>query len=292
MASAHASDPPPLARREVTLAGPTDTVSAVSLVQIASPPDETPDQRRQRVAALIREQAAASDLILLPELWANGYFEFEAYPEQAEDLDGPTVTLGRELAADLGCHLHLGSVLLRHPDGGMTNTALLIGPDGEIAHRYEKIHVFGYQSREAELLRPGASVSVAATPLGRLTATTCYDLRFPELWRALVDAGAELAVVPAAWPAARREHWRLFTSCRAVEEQVYVIACNAVGPQRGGVLLGGHSRIVDPWGEVVLEAGDDEGVFTATIDRELVGRTRAEFPVLGDRVPAITTTGE
>jgi predicted amidohydrolase len=292
MASAHAGDPPPLARREVTLAGLTDPVSAVSLVQVASPPDETPDQRRQRVAALIRTRAAASDLIVLPELWANGYFEFEAYPAQAEDLGGPTVTLGRKLAAELGCHLHLGSVLLRDSGGGMTNTALLIGPDGEIAHRYEKIHVFGYQSREAELLRPGASVSVAATPLGLLTATTCYDLRFPELWRALVDAGAELAVVPAAWPAARREHWRLFTSCRAVEEQVYVIACNAVGPQRGGVLLGGHSRIVDPWGEVVLEAGDDEGVFTATIDRDLVRRTRAEFPVLGDRVPAITTTGE
>lgn len=269
--------------------GPPETVSAVSVVQVASPPDETPDERRGRVAALVREHAAGSDLIALPELWANGYFEFDAYPQQAEELDGPTVTLGRQLAVELGCHLHLGSVLLRHPDARMTNTALLIGPDGRIVHRYEKIHVFGYQSREAELLRPGASVSVAATPLGRLTATTCYDLRFPELWRTLVDAGAELAVVPAAWPAARRGHWRLFTSCRAVEEQMYVIACNAVGPQRGGVLLGGHSRIVDPWGEVVFEAGDNEGVFTATIDRDLVRRTRSEFPVLGDRVPSITT---
>lgn len=269
--------------------GPPEMASVVSVVQVASPPDETPDRRRTRVAALVREHAAGSDLVVLPELWANGYFEFDAYPEQAEELDGPTVTLGRQLAVELGCHLHLGSVLLRHPDAGMTNTALLIGPTGQIVHSYEKIHVFGYQSREAELLRPGASVSVAATPIGRLAATTCYDLRFPELWRALVDAGAELAVVPAAWPAARRSHWRLFTSCRAVEEQVYVIACNAVGPQRGGVLLGGHSRIVDPWGEVVFEAGDDEGVFTATIDQDLVSRTRAEFPVLGDRVPSITT---
>lgn len=269
--------------------GPHGTASVVSVVQVASPPDETPERRRARVSELVRAQAYGSDLVVLPELWANGYFEFDAYPEQAEELDGPTVTLGRQLAVELRCHLHLGSVLLRHPDAGMTNTALLIGPDGQIVHRYEKIHVFGYQSREAELLRPGASVSVAATPLGKLAATTCYDLRFPELWRALVDAGAELAVVPAAWPAARCSHWRLFTSCRAVEEQVYVIACNAVGPQRDGVLLGGHSRIVDPWGEVILEAGDEEGVFTATIDRDLVSRTRAEFPVLRDRVPGITT---
>jgi predicted amidohydrolase len=264
-------------------------MAVVSLVQVASPPDETPGRRRTRVAAMVREHAVGSDLVVLPELWANGYFEFDAYPEQAEDLDGPTVALGRQLATELRCYLHLGSVLLRHPDGGMTNTALLVDPSGQLIHRYEKIHVFGYQSREAELLRPGASVSVAATSLGRVTATTCYDLRFPELWRALVDAGAELAVVPAAWPAARRAHWRLFTSCRAVEEQVYVIACNAVGPQRGGVLLGGHSRIVDPWGEVVLEAGEDEGVFTTSIDPHLVGRVRGDFPVLGDRVAGIAT---
>lgn len=260
-------------------------LATVSLVQVASPPDETPAKRRDRVAAMIRDWVVGSDLVVLPELWANGYFEFESYPDDAEDLSGPTVTLGRELASELGCYLHLGSVLLRDSAGGMTNTALLIDPSGQIIHRYEKIHVFGYQSREAELLRPGGSVSVAHTPLGTLTATTCYDLRFPELWRAVVDAGAELGVVPAAWPDARRGHWRLFTSCRAVEEQIYVVACNAVGQQRGGVVLGGHSRIVDPWGEAVLEAGAGEGVFTAAIDTELVGRVRAEFPVLGDRVP-------
>ena len=260
-------------------------LATVSLVQVASPPDETPAKRRDRVAAMIRDWVVGSDLVVLPELWANGYFEFESYPDDAEDLSGPTVTLGRELASELGCYLHLGSVLLRDSAGGMTNTALLIDPSGQIIHRYEKIHVFGYQSREAELLRPGGSVSVAHTPLGTLTATTCYDLRFPELWRAIVDAGAELGVVPAAWPDARRGHWRLFTSCRAVEEQIYVVACNAVGQQRGGVVLGGHSRIVDPWGEAVLEAGAGEGVFTAAIDTELVGRVRAEFPVLGDRVP-------
>lgn len=257
----------------------------VSLVQVASPPEESSAERRARVADLVGI-AAGSDLIVLPELWAAGYFEFDSYAQEAEDVDGPTVTLGRELAVGLGAYLHLGSVLLRREEG-VTNTAVLIDPTGAVVHRYDKIHVFGYQSREAELLLPGSSVSAVTTPYGRVAGTTCYDLRFPELWRRLVDAGAEIAVVPAAWPAARRAHWQLFTSARAVEQQVFVIACNAVGTQRGGVVLGGHSRIVDPWGNVVLDADDTEGVFTTTIDPDLVSQVRAEFPVLGDRVGAI-----
>lgn len=262
----------------------------ISLVQVASPPDEPPAARRERVAGLVRS-AAPSDLIVLPELWPAGYFAFESYESEAEELDGPTVTLFGELARELGCHLHLGSILARAEGGGVTNTALLLGPDGRILHRYEKIHVFGYQSREAELLRPGAGVSVVGTPFGALTATTCYDLRFPELWRSVVDGGAELAVVPAAWPAARLAHWQLFTSVRAVEEQLFVIACNAVGTQGDGVKLAGHSRVVNPWGEVVLEADESEGVFTTTIDPAMVAAVRAEFPVLGDRVPSIAVDG-
>jgi predicted amidohydrolase len=97
-----------------------------------------------------------------------------------------------------------------------------------------------------------------------------------------VDAGAELVVTPAAWPAARLSHWRLFTSARAVEEQLVVIACNAVGEQ-AGVTLAGHSRVVDPWGAVLAEAGDEEGVTMAEVDEDAVGRVRAEFPVLADR---------
>ncbi len=258
----------------------------VALVQVSSPPDENPQTRRERVAHMVRG-AAGSELVVLPELWAVGYFEFDAYEDQAEDLSGPTISLGRDLARELGTFLHLGTVLLRHPSGGVTNTAILLNPRGDIVHRYDKVHVFGYQSREAELLRPGDSVSVVTTPYGQMTATTCYDLRFPDLWRTLVDAGAEVAIVPAAWPAARRAHWQLFTSARAVEEQIFVIACNAVGPQRGGTVLGGHSRIVDPWGELLLEADDSEGVFSASIDPALVGRVRAEFPVLADRVPDV-----
>jgi len=254
----------------------------IALVQVASPPEESPDVRRDRVSRLARD-ARGADLVVLPELWAAGYFAFDHYAERAEDLKGPTVAAAREWARDLGAHVHAGSIVERDARGRLFNTAVLLDPSGTIVHTYRKVHVFGYASREAELLTPGTDLEVADTALGPFGATTCYDLRFPELWRGLVDRGAETVVVPAAWPAARREHWRLFTTCRAVEEQVVVIACNAVGVQDGGVELGGHSRVVGPWGTVLAEAGDDEGITFCDVDPALVRKVRAEFPVLADR---------
>ncbi|WP_049569411.1 carbon-nitrogen family hydrolase [Streptomyces sp. SBT349] len=257
----------------------------IALVQVASPPQESPADRRARVGGMVA-RARGADLVVLPELWAAGYFAFDAYAERAEALeDGPTVTAGRAWARELGAYLHLGSLVERDAHGRLFNTAVLIGPDGTIRHTYRKIHVFGYASREAELLTPGTELPVldADEGMAGLAATTCYDLRFPELWRSLVDRGATTVVVPAAWPAARREHWRLFTSCRAVEEQVLLIACNAVGTQQGGVELGGHSRVVDPWGAVLAEAGTEEGITFCDADPDVVPRVRAEFPVLDDR---------
>ena len=253
-----------------------------AMVQVASPSTESVPQRRHRVAQMVAD-ARGADLVVLPELWAPGYFSFDAYPELAEPLDGETVAAGREWAKDLNCFIHLGSILEGAPDGRLHNTAVLIDPAGEIVHTYRKIHVFGYQSREAELLSPGHGVGAVRTPLGSIAATTCYDLRFPELWRLLVDAGAQTVITPAAWPAARLEHWRLFTSCRAVEQQVLLIACNAVGVQGAGVELAGHSRVVDPWGQVLAEAGTDESVTLVEVDEGIVDRVRKEFPVLADR---------
>jgi predicted amidohydrolase len=256
-------------------------VLKVALLQVASPDDETVAARRDRVGRMVATSKGA-DLVVLPELWPTGYFAFDQYSELAESMDGDTVSAGREWAKHLGCYLHLGSFVERDSDGRLYNTAVLIDPAGAIAHTYRKIHVFGYRSREAELLTPGSGVAAADTPLGAVAATTCYDLRFPELWRTLIDAGAHIVIVPAAWPAARIEHWRLFTSCRAVEEQIILIACNAVGEQNG-IALGGHSRIVDPWGVVLIEAGDDEGITWCEVDTSVVARVRDEFPVLRDR---------
>lgn len=226
--------------------------------------------------------AESADLVVLPELWGPGYFAFDQYRERSEPMDGATVSAGREWARRLRCYLHLGSFVECTPDGRLYNTAVLIDPAGEIVHTYRKIHVFGYRSREVELLTPGSDITVADTALGAVAATTCYDLRFPELWRGLVDAGAHIVIVPAAWPAARLEHWRLFTSCRAVEEQIILIACNAVGDQNG-TTLPGRSRIVDPWGAVLIEADDSEGITWCDVDTSVVARVRDEFPVLKDR---------
>lgn len=262
----------------------------IALVQVGSPAAETIAARRARVADMVHS-AAGSDLIVLPELWAAGYFAFGAYAAAAEPDNGATVTDAAQWARQLNCHILAGSYVEADAEGRLFNATVLVAPDGTVLHRYRKIHVFGYESLEAELLTPGSKVSIAQTTFGTLGATTCYDLRFPEIWRGLVNLGAEIVVTPAAWPMARLEHWRLFTQARAVEEQVLLIACNAVGDQ-GGVELGGHSRVVDPWGAVLVEAGSDEGVTTVDVDPDVIARARASFPVLADRYRAFISDGD
>lgn len=260
----------------------------IALVQLSSPDNETQTQRIERAEALLREQRGA-DLIVLPELWSAGYFHFDQYPALSEPVDGPTASMCAAVAKDLGAYVHVGSIVERVEGGGpgrppaLRNTSVLVDPQGTVAHQYSKLHVFGYKSLEADLLTPGTSLPVADTPFGQMAGTTCYDLRFPGLWSELSIRGAEIVIVPAAWPAARREHWQLLTSARAVEHQVFVLACNAAGIQEG-VELGGTSRIVDPAGRLVAEAGTGEEVLRASIDPSLVQTTRREFPVIADRL--------
>lgn len=256
----------------------------IALIQVVSSSLESVAQRRERVKGLVRS-ASEADLIVLPELWAVGYFAFDNYASEAETFAGPTVSELSELARQIQSYIHVGSFVEQVADGALRNTAALIDPQGHVIHRYSKVHVFGYESEEARLLQPGDQVHTADTTFGRVAGTTCYDLRFPEIWRCMVDQGAQLVIVPAAWPAARREHWKLFTSVRAVEEQILVVACNAAGTQ-DGVALAGHSRVVDPWGTVLVEAGDEEGVTWCEVDPSIVPAVRKQFPVLGDRLPS------
>ncbi|NKX53673.1 carbon-nitrogen family hydrolase [Arthrobacter mobilis] len=256
----------------------------VALVQVASPDGETQAERIARVEQTLRGLNGV-DLIVLPELWSAGYFHFDDYASLAETMDGPTVTMCSRVARDLQAHVHLGSIVETSGNGQLKNTSILLSPEGRVIHSYSKVHVFGYQSLESKLLTPGSALPVVQTPFGRVTGTTCYDLRFPGLWMELSKRGVELVIVPAAWPAARREHWRLLTSARALEHQIFVLACNAVGEQ-AGVTLGGHSRVVDPSGVVLAEAGDEEEVLIVDIDPDQVRATREEFPVLADRLPA------
>ncbi|MFF8384200.1 carbon-nitrogen family hydrolase [Streptomyces kanasensis] len=252
-----------------------------SLIQIAVNPDETVDARRRRAAALVREEAA-SDLVVLPELWTVGAFAYESFAAEAETLEGPTRRAMAEAAAGARVWLHAGSLVERAPEG-LYNTSLVFSPDGELVRTYRKIHRFGFDQGEAVLMSAGDTLAVAPCPELPFGLATCYDLRFPELFRGLVDAGARAFVVPAGWPERRREHWSLLARARAVENQAYVLACGTAGTH-AGVDQAGHSVVVDPWGEVLAEAGRGEEVLVAELDPARVMTTRDQFPALKDRV--------
>jgi predicted amidohydrolase len=249
----------------------------VHVIQLAYGDEEPPAERTARVAGLVRAQRGA-DLVVLPELWPQGGFAYDCWDEAAQPLDGPVVTALREAARDLGASVHMGSVVERDPAGRLFNTAVLIGADGAVLATYRKIHLFGFGEGEPKLMTPGEEVVVH----DRLGLATCYDLRFPEQFRALLDAGAEVVLVPAAWPAKRVHHWRLLAQARAVENQSYVVACNTAGTH-AGVPMGGGSIVVDPWGEVLAEAGRDEEVLVVDLDVARVRTTRESFPILADR---------
>ncbi|GGO84620.1 carbon-nitrogen family hydrolase [Wenjunlia tyrosinilytica] len=264
-----------------------------ALMQIDVHPDESVDSRRSRVADLVRAQSGA-DLVVLPELWPTGAFAYDLWEDTAEPLDGPTATAMSGAARDAGVWLHAGSIVEREATGPgsaegpgrpgrMFNTSLVFGPDGELRRTYRKIHRFGFDEGEAVVMGGGEQIATAATAHGTLGLATCYDLRFPEQFRLLVDAGAELLVIPAGWPARRREHWLLLARARAVESQAFVLACCSAGTH-AGVEQAGHSLVVDPWGEVLAEGGTDEEVLVVDIDPGQVAKVRADFPVLRDRL--------
>ncbi|MGC4975125.1 carbon-nitrogen family hydrolase [Streptomyces sp. DT199] len=253
-----------------------------SVIQIAVKEDESVEARRRRVTALVREQAGA-DLVVLPELWTTGAFAYEEFGREAEPLEGPTYEAMAKAASDAGVWLHAGSIPERDPDGPLYNTSLVFSPSGDLAAAYRKIHRFGFDKGEAVLMGAGAELVTVRLPETTLGLSTCYDLRFPELYRGLVDAGAETLVVSAGWPERRRSHWTLLAQARAVENQSFLLACATAG-MHAGVPQAGHSIVVDPWGEVLAQAGAGEEVLTVEFDPGKVAATREQFPALKDRM--------
>ncbi|WP_306184684.1 carbon-nitrogen family hydrolase [Streptomyces sp. MK5] len=254
-----------------------------SLIQIAVDEGESVESRRERAASLVRSQAGAADLVVLPELWTTGAFAFEEFGREAEPLEGPTYEAMAKAASDAGLWLHAGSIPERDPDGPLYNTSLVFTPTGALAAAYRKVHRFGFDKGEAVLMGAGRDLVTVRLPDTTLGLATCYDLRFPELFRSLVDAGAETLVVPAGWPERRRAHWTLLARARAVEDQAFVLACGTAGTH-AGVPQAGHSIVVDPWGEVLAEAGHGEEILTVEYDPAKVATTREQFPALKDRV--------
>lgn len=280
----------------------------VSAIQLAYTDEDSQQTRIERAARLVRAQHG-SDLVVLPELWSPGGFSYRDWGPRAESpTDGPTVTALAQAARDIGAYVHIGSViegsetalarlaeydhdvtaLPELPDGErhLWNTSVVVSPAGEVIATYRKIHRFGFGSGEPKLLEAGEDiVTVPLEVDGRtvsLGLATCYDLRFPEMFRALLDAGAEVVAVPAAWPAPRVDHWSLFARARAAEDFMAVIACNTAG-FHSRTEMGGHSVIVDASGTVLAEAGGDETVIVADIDIDTIHSRRESFPALADR---------
>jgi len=231
-----------------------------------------------RAVALVGETDA--NIIILPELFAHCR-DFKV----GEPIPGPTSEIFAQLAREKNSYIVMGSVLERAEDGQMYNTSVLIDTRGAIRARYRKIHLFSYRSKEKRSLTSGTDVVVASTELGAIGLSICYDLRFPELYRSLVLKGAQILVCPAAWPSSRLAHWNALSKARAIENQCYFVGCNQVGTPVPTMTLGGGSMITDPWGEIMVAAGDAEAVITATIDVAAVNKIRKECAFLDDIVP-------
>lgn len=256
----------------------------VKIIQLTINDHENRSGRFDRVEKCLRQIDAGGSrpvLIMLPEIWGTGFFNFDRYKAESEMLQGETFSRLAPWAEKIGCFLLAGSIVERE-GSNYYNTTLLIGPKGALSGSYRKIHLFGYQSEENKILTAGSELYILKTKYGTWGFSTCYDLRFPELYRKMADSAVDTIFVVAAWPKARLEHWELFNRVRALENLCYLVSCNCAGELKGHS-LGGNSMVVDPWGEIVARAGEREELLTAAIDPERIAAVRAEFPALQDR---------
>ena len=258
----------------------------VVLVQVAFDDREPVEARRAEVARLVRDHSGDVDLVVLPELWGVGAFAAKLWSDRSEPLRGPTYELLAGLATQLGCVIHGGSIIERDGEQ-LYNTAVVVGPDGGLLASYRKIHRFGAAGREREILSPGLRPCVLDLPLrggGEVSTglATCYDVRFPELFRVLSRRGARLLILPGAWPTARADEIRLQLRTRALENQSVLLTCGIAG-ESGRTPMSGGSAIMRPNGQVLAEAGPDPTVLVGDVGLGEIDRLRAEFPVLEDR---------
>ena len=259
----------------------------VALVQLNSSNDV--GENVAAVTALIEQAAdAGADFILTPENTA--FLDHRTKPLFATivpEADSEALAAFQALADRLDRWLLIGSIAVLLGPGQAANRSFLIGPDGAIGARYDKIHMFdvdlpgGESYRESKNYRPGGEATVAETPWGGLGMTVCYDLRFPYLYRALAQAGARYLTVPAAFTRQTgKAHWHVLLRSRAIETGSYVFAPAQTGTHVQARETFGHSLIVDPWGEVLADGGEDVGITVADIDPNAVEEARARIPSL------------
>ena len=264
------------------------------LVQLTVGDD--PAENLARTVALVRAAVqGGAGFVLTPE--CTGFLSTDRAVQRARTLpeaQDPTLAALRDEAARAGIWLLIGSLGLTtdDPDGRFANRSFLIGPDGGIVARYDKIHMFDVNVSDTEVYResagyrPGDRAVLAETPFGKIGMTVCYDLRFPHLYRRLAQAGAQILTVPAAFNhITGQAHWEVLLRARAIETGAWVLAPAQTGQHPEGGTLGkrrthGHSLVVAPWGEVVSDAGQEPGVTFAEIDPGAVAAARHRVPSL------------
>lgn len=245
--------------------------------------------------------SAGADFLFLPEYCGGLASEGTALaPPSAPEETHPVLATFQEFAATRRVWTMLGSIAISGPEDKIINRGYVIDDQGEIRSRYDKIHLFDVQISQTETYRESARVVagdqavVVDTPFGRIGHTICYDLRFPDLFRTLAKAGAEIICVPAAFVQKTGEaHWHVLNRARAVENGVFIISPCAIGAVPGGGACYGHSLVVDPWGEVIADGGDIPGLVLTSIDLDKVGATRARIPSLShDRPFTVSDTND
>jgi predicted amidohydrolase len=263
---------------------------AAAAVQMKSGPDKQANVA-EACSRISQAAEAGAQLVALPEVFAwRGPHDREKL--EAEAIPGPTTDAMAALARRLGIHLVAGSILEVRGDGELPyNTTTLLGPDGSLLALYRKIHLFDVDLpgrvtiRESSLRAPGAEVVCVDTALGRIGLAVCYDLRFPELFRRLSDAGAEIVVMPSAFTRPTGQaHWEPLLRARAIENQCFVIAPNQYGAGSAGFYDYGNSLVIDPWGVVLARGADEEAaIVAATLEADVLERVRRELPSLTHR---------
>ena len=267
-------------------------MASITAAVIQMDSQDDPKANRSRAGDLIATAAdRGAQLVLLPEVFVYMH-ESGRMHESTESIPGPTSDILQETARRHRIYLVGGSFLERIPGQNKAyNTSLAIGPDGEILARYRKIHLFEIDapgevvSNEAEIMEPGNEVVAVETPFGVVGLSICYDLRFPELYRALADKNARIITLPAAFAMKTgKDHWAPLIQARAIENQVFMLASAQVGIKADGNPRYGRSMIVDPWGTIIAQAQDTETVIIAELDMGYLEQVRRALPALKNRV--------
>ncbi|MRX73309.1 carbon-nitrogen family hydrolase [Bacillus lacus] len=242
-----------------------------------------PEENFTKALQLIREAAEDKpDIIVLPELWTTGY-DLKRLDEIADEDGRETASFLAELARKHSVSIVGGSVAKR-TGNEVRNTLLAVSPEDGIIHEYSKLHLFRLMN-EDHYLAPGSEKSLFTLKGVKSAGLICYDIRFPEWIRTHTTRGAQVLFIVAEWPLARLEHWRTLLLARAIENQCFVVACNRSGSDPSNEFAG-HSMIIDPWGEILAEAGKTEQSISASIQLDKVTEVRSQIPIFEDRRPS------